>query len=78
MSRLEYPATTNQLRAEGFDYSNDGKCRGCEALLEWWITPGGARIPMSIILPADPLKSNEEFRQPHFIDCPNAGDFRRK
>lgn len=72
-----WPITTNQLRADGWEYTNDSNCRGCGARMEWWISPGGKKTPMAIVPPKDPLFSNEEHRQPHFIDCPNVGDFRK-
>ena len=35
---LKYPVTSDELKAEGYEYDNDGTCRGCQAQIEWWIT----------------------------------------
>ena len=75
---MKFPATTNELRDACYEYDNDATCRGCGVKREWWITPAGKKMPMSILPPENILKSNEEHRQPHFVDCPNAADFRIK
>jgi hypothetical protein len=72
----KYPASSDELKAAGYEYDNDSACRGCQAPIEWWITPGGKKIPMSVIKPGDPLKTSAEVRQPHFVDCPEAANFR--
>ena len=76
--KVKYPATSDELKRAGFEYTNDGVCRSCGAAIEWYVTPGGKKIPMSVIKPGDPLKTSAEFRQPHFADCPEASNFRRK
>ena len=79
MPGIKYPATSDELKAAGFEYVNDGVCRGCGAPIEWFITPGGKRIPMDVRKKeADLLMSSAEVREPHFISCPEADSFRRK
>ena len=81
---LKYPVTSDELKAEGYEYDNDGTCRGCQAPIEWWITKGGKKMPMSILTSADRnktidamLKDPGDKRQPHFIDCSDAARFRK-
>jgi hypothetical protein len=80
------PLTSDELKAAGYEYVNDGTCRGCGAAIEWWITPGGKRMPMSVIKATDRtttineamLKRGTDHRQSHFADCPDAVKFRRR
>jgi len=74
---MKWPATSNEMRAAGYEYDNDSNCRGCGQFIEWWISPKGTKMPISVLRSPHPLKSNEETRQPHFIDCSKAKDFRR-
>jgi len=75
---VKFPATSNELRAAGYEYDNDGVCRGCGAPMEWWITPSGKKMPL-VVIKAAPLKvPSDDMRQPHFQDCPAADQFRRK
>jgi len=41
---MKFPATSNELRAAGYEYDNDANCRGCGARIEWWITPNGKKM----------------------------------
>lgn len=76
---MNFPATSNELRAAGYEYDNESTCRGCGETIEWWITPKGNKMPMSVQRKsADVLHSSEEVRVSHFQTCPKAGDFRRK
>jgi hypothetical protein len=79
------PLTSDQLKAAGYEYSNDGTCRGCGAPVEWWLTPAGKRMPMTVLTSADRnstisgmLKDPGDKRQSHFADCPDAVKFRRR
>ena len=80
----KWPITSDELKAAGYEYDNDGTCRKCQAPIEWWITPNDKKMPMSILTSADRnrtmvarMKDPLDKRQPHFVDCPNAADFRR-
>jgi len=74
---IKFPATSDQLKAAGYEYDSDSTCRGCGAFMEFWITPNGKKMPISIVKVGDPLKTSAELRQPHFSDCPEAKSFRR-
>jgi hypothetical protein len=76
------PEKREDLVAMGYVFDNEARCRGCDAVIEWWITPKGKKMPMSV----KEVKSTggvfapvvEFVRIPHFTDCPNAADFRKK
>lgn len=74
---MKWPAASHQLRAEGYEFDNESTCRGCQAPIEWWITPKGKKMPLSRVKIGDQLKRNVEALQPHWADCANAEDFRR-
>jgi hypothetical protein len=85
MMAIPWPITSDELKRLGYQYDNDGACKACQAPLEWWITPGGAKMPMSIIKSSDRntgiaamMKDPGDKRQPHFIDCPDAKKFRKE
>ena len=73
------PDNSNDLRALGYEYVNDSNCRGCGARIEWWITPRGKRIPMEPkIVGSITAGDRREIVEPHWQNCPNADDFRKK
>lgn len=79
---MAIPEKREDLEALGYVFDNDARCRGCGAAIEWWITPKGKKMPMSVKEARDPAKGAlapiESFRRvPHWTDCPNAEDFRR-
>ncbi len=63
---MPFPRTDTDLTAQGYEFENKGKCKGCGADIEWWLTPKGKHIPLD----AGTL-------EPHWNDCPNAKEFRR-
>jgi hypothetical protein len=67
---MEFPATRAKLTAVGYRFTFEGQCRGCKALIEWWISPAKARIPLEAVT-AQSLRA-------HFESCPNAAEFREK
>lgn len=73
---MAIPTTSNELRAMGYEFDNEARCRGCGEPIEWWITPRGKKMPMTVQKP-DPLHSSAEIRVPHWGLCPNADDFRK-
>jgi hypothetical protein len=78
---MAFPDTKETLEAAGYVFDNDGVCRGpsCGARVEWWITPDGKRMPMSV----QEIKIGEGYfakaigfkRIPHWADCPDAKRF---
>lgn len=71
--KVAFPATSNELRAGGYLYDNDSRCRGCGIAIEWWITPQGNKMPMTV----EKVRGKGDVRQTHFASCPAAEDFRR-
>jgi len=76
---MAIPETKEGLEEAGYVYDNDAVCRGCRQAIEWWITPKGKKMPMSVIEVRESLVKPVECirRVPHWTDCPNAQDFRR-
>jgi hypothetical protein len=75
---LKFPATSDELKAAGYEYTGDANCRGCGETIEWWITNGGKKMPMSVRSTATIQHATGDVREPHFVSCPNASDFRKK
>ncbi len=63
---MPFPKTDTDLAAQGYEFKNKGHCRGCNADIEWWLTPKGRHIPLD----AGTL-------EPHWSTCPKAKDFRK-
>ena len=74
---MKFPNTSDTLKAAGYEYDNDSTCRGCGEPIEWWITPRGKKLPMTVKKAGDPLKTSAEIREPHWATCPNAKEFRK-
>lgn len=74
---MPIPENVEDLKAMGYVYDNDATCRGCGAPIEWWITPRGKKMPMSVIDEGTLQTGRREVRRPHWGDCPNAKDFKR-
>lgn len=74
---VKFPATSDELKTAGYEYDNDSSCRGCQAPIEWWITPNGKKMPMTVKKAGNVLFESAEVRIPHWSDCPNAKDFKR-
>lgn len=78
---MAIPEKREDLIAMGYVYTGDGKCRGCGANIEWWITKNGKRMPMSVHEEGSGLMQEHTgrvgfFRRAHFEDCPEAAAFR--
>ena len=63
---MPFPKTETELTEQGYRYDNKSLCRGCDATIEWWITPKGAHMPL------DPGT-----KEPHWSTCPNAARFKK-
>ena len=69
------PKTRQGLIDAGYVWVNVGECRGCEARIEWWMTPNTKpdgskpRIPMSV--------KSDDTLTPHFAICPARKAFQR-
>lgn len=64
-----WPKTRDQLEDAGYHYSHDGTCKGCGKSLTWVKTPSGKLMPLSAV--------DADHFQSHFVDCPNAKDFKK-
>ncbi len=64
---MAFPTTQDELEAAGYSYDRQGVCRGkdCRAVIHWWNTPKGKRVPLNDDLTA------------HFTTCKNTKDFER-
>ncbi len=69
---MAFPKLKSELEAASYRYDGSKPCTGheCSAVIEWWVTPQGRRIPLDIDLAGNV--------NPHFATCVNAKDFRRK
>jgi hypothetical protein len=65
MTEAKFDSKT--LRGLGYTYSGESKCKGCGAIVEWWITPNDKRLPI-----------DREGRVAHWATCPVAQRFRKK
>lgn len=80
---MAIPTKREDLVAMGYVFDNEATCRGCGAPIEWWITPKDKKMPMSVVEVKDETKTFPQpilriERIPHWSNCPNAQDFRRK
>lgn len=66
---MPFPATTEELKQAGYKFDRCAYCRGCGALIEWWITPHGKRMPMNV--------SEDGKAEAHWATCPQADRFRK-
>lgn len=65
-----WPKSGAAMKEEGYRSTGQGKCRGCGATIVWTVSPAGKNTPISIL-------GNDRW-QPHFIDCPKRGEFKKK
>lgn len=78
---MPLPTKKEDLEAAGYLFDNEGTCRGCGERIEWYITPAGKKMPMSVVevrerdSPIAPIKEIQ--RIPHWSNCSHAGDFRK-
>jgi hypothetical protein len=66
----DYPRTRQGLEKAGFHKTGNGVCRGCDAPIEWWKTPRGKSIPITVI-----IRGRFEELVMHAESCPNRGEF---
>ena len=74
---MKFPATSEEMKAAGYEYTNEGFCRGCGEQIEWWITPKGKRMPITVKSTATITRASGDVREPHWASCPKAEDFRK-
>lgn len=44
---MQYPRTSDELKAAGYKFNGHGVCKNCGGDIEWWKTPKGKSIPMN-------------------------------
>ncbi len=69
---MPFPKTSEELKAAGYKFDNDGTCRGCGDEIEWWITPKGGKMPFN------PMTSGSAPAITHFTTCTEADSFRKR
>ena len=67
---MPFPKTLDALREAGYKFQRHTPCRGCLAMIEWWLTPNSKYIPMDI--------DAHGKAEPHWASCPKAAEFRRE
>jgi hypothetical protein len=66
---MPFPQTLDELRFAGYKFDEHSHCRGCDAVIEWWITPAGKKMPMDV--------TDSGAVTSHFATCPKAREFRK-
>lgn len=59
--------TDGDLCAASYSFENKGRCRSCQAEIEWWLTPKQKHMPL-----------NAGTLEPHWSTCPQADKFRKE
>ena len=67
---MPFPTTLDELRNAGYRFIEHARCAGCPAVIEWWSTPAGKRMPMDV--------TDSGKVQAHWASCKNPDLFRRK
>lgn len=76
---MPLPETRKELEAKGYEFLEDGTCRGCGELIEWFLTPNGKRMPVSRKIVGSLAEGNRrEILESHFASCPDADRFRKR
>jgi hypothetical protein len=69
---MPIPNQRCDLESFGYSFLSHSHCSGCNAEIEWWWTPNGAKLCFNV------TRSGEnEFMEPHWATCPVADRFRR-
>jgi hypothetical protein len=64
---MPFPKNDKELIDQGYRLEARIHCRGCGALIEFWLTPAGKHMPL------DPGSL-----KPHWGTCPKANEFRKR
>ncbi|HXP82603.1 MAG TPA: hypothetical protein VN976_22075 [Verrucomicrobiae bacterium] len=80
---MSLPTEIKALNMAGYGFEDVGTCSGCGAEIEWWKTPRGKKMPISVVpvyrVEGDPTSTLlRHDRIPHFANCPKVKDFRKK
>jgi hypothetical protein len=66
---MPFPKTLDELRFAGYKFDQHSHCHGCDAVIEWWITPAGKKMPMDV--------TDSGAVTSHFATCPKVDLFRK-
>lgn len=66
---MPFPNTRDGLIDAGYKFSRLGKCSGCPAQIQWYVTPGKRWMPF------DMPDANGEFLN-HWATCPASKSFK--
>lgn len=69
---MPLPQTRIEVVEAGYIFGGTANCAGCQALIEWWRTPKGKRMPI------DRMPLDDSPFVPHFATCPKAQQFRKR
>jgi cytochrome c peroxidase len=68
---MPFPATLTELETRGYKFQDKAECRGCHAVIYWYKTPTGARMPMN------PMDHGDSPAVSHFSTCTEVAQFRK-
>lgn len=63
---MNFPKDQVELNEQGYRFESKGKCTGCGATILWYRTPKNRLMPL-----------NEKLI-PHWADCPQRAQFKKK
>ena len=79
LPKLKWPVTSTQtLTDAGYECEGESRCTGCGELIEWWITPIGKKMPVTVRKAENVLFNSGDVREAHFATCIAADQFRKK
>jgi hypothetical protein len=79
---MSFPTTLDELRHEGYLYKSTIRCRGCQAVIEFWVTPESQQLGFDGQVSTRPRKlipldiDGQGKVVPHWSTCPKAAEFR--
>lgn len=68
---MPFPRNRAEMIKQKYKPAPMAECRGCGALIEFWITPAGKNMPM------DRMEKDDSPAITHFATCPKRDTFRK-
>lgn len=65
---IKFPTTSEQLRDYGWIYDDEGTCRECGEIVEFWINPEGDPVSLDVIETATIQHATGQVRQLHICE----------
>jgi|WetSurMetagenome_2_1015567.scaffolds.fasta_scaffold90674_3 hypothetical protein len=69
---MPFPENAKAMWEAGYRFLDHGVCIGCDAPIEWWLTPQKRRIPMNL------MPEEKTPAKAHWATCNTADTFRKK